>query len=240
MYFGRCVVTGSRGWLGPYIVAALEVAGNEVLRPGRGHGWTGQVHAIIHAAPSPLAPVELQERVVREVPILLLSSGAVTHKAADYRDGYVKLKRDAEENVAGYPRHQIARLFTCLGPGIPLDAHYAASTFLSQAIAGGPVVVHDGAVRSYLHPKDVASALLTILAHGDGEPYDVGGETGIEVAELGRRIAAAAGVPCQTDWPMKDDVYLPDLTRLHRLGWKQTIGLDAMIEETLASLKVQV
>ena len=39
--------------------------------------------------------------------------------------------------------------------------------------------------------------------------------------------------------PFPRDVYLPDLTRLHALGWRQTIGLDAMIEETLESIRVQ-
>jgi dTDP-glucose 4,6-dehydratase len=134
---------------------------------------------------------------------------------------------------------RIARIYSVLGPGIPLDAHYAASSFLSQALAGGPVVVKDGAIRSYLHPKDLATALLTILAHGDGEPYDVGGEEPITVADLGRRIAQQAGVECFMAEPLPTDVYLPDLTRLHRLGWRQTIGLDSMIADTLESLRVR-
>jgi dTDP-glucose 4,6-dehydratase len=169
----------------------------------------------------------------------MASSGAVTHKAADYRDGYVKLKRDAEQEVRRYPRGQTARIFSVIGPGIPLDAHYAASSFLSQALAGGPVVVKDGAIRSYLHPKDLAAALLTILAHGDGEPYDVGGEERITVADLGRRIAAHAGVACHLAEPLPSDVYLPDLTRLHALGWKQTISTDEAITDTLESLRVR-
>lgn len=235
MYFGRCLVTGGTGWLGPYVVAALEASGNEVVACDRRLQFTGPFDAVVHASPGNLDEVMVRAVEGRHV---LLSSGAVVHKPDAYLDGYATAKRQAEDAARAYPNVLTARLYSVLGPGIPLNAHYAASHFLRQAVAGGPVVVRDGAIRSYLHPADVASALLTILAYGDGEPYDVGGEVAIEVAELGKQIAIAAGVACHLAQPeFPKDIYLPNLTRLHRLGWRQTIGLDAMIEQTLASLK---
>lgn len=234
MYFGRCLVTGSGGWLGPYVVAALEAGGNAVFAVGRDiaviedvfAGWDVLVH---------LAPVSVEPFLGLAEKVIVASSGASTLRDDSYREGYAALKRADEVLCRGVEGH-VARIYSVLGPGIPLDAHYAASTFLSQALAGGPVVVKDGAIRSYLHPKDLASALLTILAHGDGEPYDVGGEEPITVADLGRRIAAHAGVACHLAEPLPSDVYLPDLTRLHGLGWKQTISTDEAIADTLASL----
>lgn len=238
MYFGRCLVTGAHGFLGPYIVAALEQAGNFVIRPRRGHGWLGgPVQAIIHAAPY-APPSQKSGKWPNDIPILLLSSGAAVKKERTYLDGYGDMKAKSEAAIRTYEYGKIARIYSVLGPGVTRHKHFAATQFLEQAIAGGPVVVKDGAIRSYLHPKDVASALLTILAHGDHEPYDVGGEEPITVADLGRRIAAQAGVACHMAEPLPQDVYLPDLTRLHALGWKQTLSTDEAIADTLASLKV--
>jgi nucleoside-diphosphate-sugar epimerase len=232
VYFGRCLVVGGRGWLGSHICAALTEAGNQVTALGRNDLFQGRFDLVVVAA-----PVEVEEwcergRSWHNAPVLFLSSGAAVLKPESYRGGYGQEKQRNEAVCRRYAAH-IARVFSVLGPGIPLDAHYAASSFLSQAKRGGPVVVHDGAIRSYLHPQDVASALLTILAQGDGEPYDVGGCDAITVAELGQRIAAAAGVACHMAEPFPSDVYLPDLTRLHGLGWKQTITTDQMIRECL-------
>lgn len=239
MYFGRCLVTGGTGWLGPYVVEALRDAGNLVTFVSRAQAVTGYYDVLFHLAPTSVEPfLGLADTLV------VASSGAVVHKPAGYRadiyqGGYAKLKQD-DERFAQEAGGQVARIYSVLGPGIPLGPrYYAAGLFLEQAIAGGPVVVKEGAVRSYLYPTDLAQALCTILAHGDGQPYDVGGEEPITVADLGRKIAAAAGVPCHDASPAyPEDVYLPDLRRLHALGWKQTVPLHEQIARTLARLEV--
>ena len=234
MYFGRCVVTGGRGFLGPSIVDALRTAGNHVAFVSREQALEGNYDLLVHAAPTPLEPYRGRSKRT-----IVLSSGAVTVRGSEYLHGYADEKRALEAEARDCAA-QIARIYSVLGPGMMRHRHFAATQFFEQAIAGGPVIFEDNAVRSYLHPKDVASAVLTILERGDIEPYDIGGEEPINVANLGLRIAQAANVFSGGSYlgPV-DDVYLPDLARLHALGWRQTIGLDAMIAETLESLRVR-
>lgn len=226
-YFGRCVVTGGRGFLGPYIVDALRAAKNHVTFVSREQALEGNYDLLVHAA-----PVSLEPFLGRARRGIVLSSGAVTTRGSDYLQGYADDKRTLESDARANGL-QIARIFSVIGPGMERHPHFAATQFFAQAKAGGPLIVKDGAVRSYLYPSDVASALLTILASGDREPYDVGGEEIMSVAQLGQRIATAAGVACHMAEPLPSDAYLPDLTRLHGLGWKQTITTNEMIRECL-------
>lgn len=224
----RVLVTGATGWLGPYIVSALKERGDDVVGLGRGQSPEGNFDALVHASPEPMAPY--LERVTGSA--VLLSSGAVVKHGSGYLDGYADTKR-AQEAEAIDRGVQIARIFSVLGPGIERHEHLAAAQFLKQAKAGGPVVVRDGAIRSYLHPADVALAVLTILEHGDNAPYDVGGEEAISVANLGGLIAIVASVDCHDAANVALDVYLPDLARLKAIGWRQRYSLDNMIRKCL-------
>jgi nucleoside-diphosphate-sugar epimerase len=225
----RVLVTGATGFLGPYLVAALKAANNEVVGLGRGQSPEGNFDALVHASLEPMAHYLAHV----QGPSVLLSSGAVVTHGSGYLDGYADTKR-IQEVEAFSEGMQIARIFSVLGPGIEKHEHMAASQFLAQAKAGGPVVVKAGAIRSYLYPTDVASAVLTIMELGDGQPYDVGGEEPMNVADLGERIGRAAKVAVyRAEIIGAIDTYLPDLTRLKALGWKQTISTEEAIRRTL-------
>lgn len=167
------------------------------------------------------------------------------------QDHYARAKRAAEELcLAASPvlASRIARCFSFLGPGIPLDAHYAAGNFIRDALAGGPVRIEgDGtAVRSYLYSADAAAWLWTILLSGaKGGIYNVGSSESVTIHDLAREVARGNGnlrvellgraggassrryVPsvarAEADLGLRPSVPLPEAIR-RTLAWARTTG----------------
>ncbi len=110
-------------------------------------------------------------------------------------------KRVSEFLCASYARacgfeSVIARMFTFIGPHLPLDEEYAAGNFLRDALAGGPIrIAGDGtSTYSYLYAADLAAWLWTILFRGQsGGVYNVGSPEAISNYDLARAIARIAG-----------------------------------------------
>lgn len=87
----------------------------------------------------------------------------------------------------------IARCFSFVGPGLPLDLHYAIGNFIRNAVAGEPITVigDGGAIRSYLFLGDMVVWLLTLLLDGkNGEMYNVGSDEAISIGDLARAVSA--------------------------------------------------
>ncbi|MEF8729248.1 MAG: NAD(P)-dependent oxidoreductase [Accumulibacter sp.] len=195
--------------------------------------------------------------------MLFVSSGAVygpqppgmACMAEDYRGGpdpaspssvYGEGKRAAELLCAlaaanGLPV-TIARCFAFIGPGLPLDAHFAAGNFLRDAAAGRAIVINgDGRPqRSYLYAADLAIWLWTLLLKGQtGRAYNIGSEEAISIGELARQIAAYAAAPGVAVLGKPGggaaERYVPDTARARsELGLEQYIDLPEAIRRTLA------
>lgn len=200
------------------------------------------------------------------IPVLFTSSGAVygkqppelSHVPESYagapdclepRSAYHEGKRMAELALAiaasqGAGLARIARLFAFLGPGLPLDAHYAAGNFVRDALGGGPIrVLGDGSpYRSYLYPTDMVVWMLAVFARGaDSRAYNVGSDEAISIRELAARVAQLAGPGLEVTLARRPTAgavregYVPDCSRItSELQVRRTVSFDAAIERTLA------
>lgn len=169
----------------------------------------------------------------------------------DPRSAYGEAKRLAEHLCAsraarGGPEAVIARCFAFVGPGLPLDGHFAIGNFVRDALARRPIVVAgDGTpMRSYLYAGDLAAWLVALLVRGRSEAaYNIGSDEGLSIADLARRVAKLIpgqgveirGVP-EPGTPRSR--YLPDIGRARwELGLDVWTPLDAAILATAADAR---
>lgn len=197
--------------------------------------------------------------------VLLLSSGAVygvqppalEHVDEDYAGGpnpldpgqaYAEGKRAAElaatlaARSAGFEL-SVARCFAFVGPGLPLDAHFAIGNFIRDAMRGGPIrLTGDGTpYRSYQYPADLMIWLWTLLVRGPaGRAYNVGSDHAVQLYDLAHLIADLAPTRCEVVRALEPDLsrpaarYVPCTRRAEReLGLTERITLPDAIERTM-------
>ena len=183
-------------------------------------------------------------------------SGAMTHIPEDYAtvsdpaapaSAYAEGKRMAEllciaESSRCGIEAKIARGFAFVGPGLPLDAHFAVGNFIRDALQGRAIEVRgDGTpTRSYLYASDLAVWLWTILLRGEsGRPYNVGSERRVSILELARTVAKVLkpDIPIRVQEPPREgeppEQYVPSTQRARtELGLRETVGLEDAIRRT--------
>jgi nucleoside-diphosphate-sugar epimerase len=164
----------------------------------------------------------------------------------DPRATYAEAKRAAEMLCAIYAKqHQlqvpIARIFALLGPYLSLDIHFAAGNFIRDAMVGKPIVVNGNGLpqRSYLYAGDLTTMLWHLLVRGKSvEPYNLGSDQGISIADLARMIGRVLGQPevkilgaADRGWNLGR--YVPDTSKLKaELGLERTVSLEESIRRT--------
>ena len=122
----------------------------------------------------------------------------------------------------------IARCFAFVGPGMPLDAHFAIGNFIGSCIRNEPIVINgDGTpLRSYMYSADLAEWLFILLINGYvGEVYNVGSEESISIRELAELVCELTKRQpdfCDTVLPSKEQLperYIPSTYKTqHDLG----------------------
>ena len=166
----------------------------------------------------------------------------------DPRSAYGQAKRLAEQmcscaSVGSRLETVMARAFAFVGPGLPLDGHFAIGNFIRDAQAGGTIVVGgDGTpLRSYLYAGDLAAWLVTLLVQGEaGTAYNVGSDEAVSIADLAglvaRTLPSAAGVTIRGTAAARGhrSRYVPSIARARTLGLAAWTPLDEAIRRTAA------
>lgn len=205
-----------------------------------------------------------QERGVRN--FLFTSSGVVYHPVGDApvseasfqapptHDPATALgqaKRAAEFLCSHYAARNgwhlgLARCFSFVGPGLPLDIHYAIGNFIAQALANRPITVQsDGlALRSYLYTGDLVLWLLTLLLGGPGgRPCNVGSDEAITIGDLAhlvrdllqpRQEVHILKTPMVATGNPPRSAYVPDITLARQHGLDIWTDLPTAIRSTAA------
>jgi dTDP-glucose 4,6-dehydratase len=132
---------------------------------------------------------------------------------------------------------KIARCFACVGPGLALDAHFAAGNFIRDILAGNPPQLTGSAavVRSYIYSTDLFTWLWRHLL-GDGPPVlNIGSDYAVNLGRLAN-ILIADHLPGEKKRYAEDTDgarYVPDITLARNAGFPLTVDLKEAFERTI-------
>jgi dTDP-glucose 4,6-dehydratase len=178
-------------------------------------------------------------------------SGAPLTTDTEVLSSWGNAKRTAEHLCCLYQKKygleiKIARCFSFIGPGIPLDIHYAVGNFIRDALAGGPIKVKGGGkdLRSYMYMSDLVIWLWTILFKGHpGDAYNVGSENSIFMDQLATMIGEKFNPPIavsvtndRASSNMSAAVPYTGITRTE-LGLEESISPDVALDKTISYYK---
>jgi len=163
---------------------------------------------------------------------------------------YAEAKRFAEtilklSGESGALQPICARLFSFIGPNLPINGHFAVGNFLSDAIRRKPVVIAGtGNIRrSYLYESDMAAWILRALTIEEmpDAALNIGSPQGMTLATAGELVAKAAGVPLAINGdPNRDGSrlnYVPDTYFTEtNLGVRQVVGFEESVCKSLNQL----
>jgi UDP-glucose 4-epimerase len=144
----------------------------------------------------------------------------------------------------------IARFFNTTGPRQSPAYGMVLPRFCAAALAGKPLEVHgDGRQsRCFLHVEDAVRAVLALenCPAAVGEVVNVGATEEVTIAELARRVIAAAGSSSQLSFIPYAEAFpgggfedmqrrVPDVGKLKRLtGWQARNDLAAIVNGSVA------
>ena len=141
----------------------------------------------------------------------------------------------------------VARPFTFVGPYQNLEAGFAVTEFIKQALRGNPIYINgDGTpLRSYCYAADLSAALWHILLKGQpGGTYEVGSEEPLSILGLANMIVDLAEtnseifVAQKTIPGQSPQRYIPDITRLKTdMGFCPKFKLQEGLAKTISWIR---
>ncbi len=178
------------------------------------HGATGSLNikGILQSSKNVAKhAIAVQSQNLRKPLIIHLSSGAVFgSQPMEYlfrdetdvvvinsQDSYAQAKKIIEDSLAlaytqGLIDYQTPRLFSFLGPGLPLNSHFAIGNFMSDGMNNRKITVtgNPKTRRSYLYPTDLIEILLQILNLSTPILMNIGSDVGITVGDVAQKVSS--------------------------------------------------
>jgi nucleoside-diphosphate-sugar epimerase len=158
---------------------------------------------------------------------------------------YAEGKRASELLAAVHADHQglkvvNTRCFAFVGPGLPLDGHFAIGNFLQDVLQRRALKLATAgtATRSYLYGPDLAIWLLILLLEGNGGlAVNVGSDRPVTILELATRIRDLLGpsleIKVGADRTREErHQYVPCIDLARSLGLDVWTNLDEAIVRT--------
>jgi UDP-glucose 4-epimerase len=143
----------------------------------------------------------------------------------------------------------VVRLFNCVGPRQTGEFGMVLPRFVRQAMSGDDITVYGTGEqrRCFCHVLDTVEALVALLEHPDavGDVFNVGAQHELTINELAAKVIGATESSSRVVHIPYDRAYedgfedmerrIPDTSKIRALtGWEPTLGLDRMIEDTVA------
>jgi UDP-glucose 4-epimerase len=144
----------------------------------------------------------------------------------------------------------IGRFFNVVGPRQTGAYGMVLPRFVSAAVAGRPLIVHDDGqqTRCFAHVADVIEAVvqLTTLPAAAGRVFNIGSDEPISILDLARRVQARVNPQAPLTFQSYCDAYdasfedirrrVPDLSRLRAtIDYRPRYDLNAIIDDVAAA-----
>ena len=138
--------------------------------------------------------------------------------------------------------YQTPRLFAFLGPGLPLNSHFAIGNFVFDGLQKRKILVKGNPItrRSYLYPTDLVEVLFQTLLLKEPIPFNIGSNTGITISDLAQKVSSVTsnlGVTFSN--PESDPSnYVPSTVNMNKYIKKNScLDLDTSLEKWINWLK---
>lgn len=138
---------------------------------------------------------------------------------------------------------RVLRLFSVFGPGELLTSGRCFTDFMRQASETHRIRIEGPGtqVRSYCYLSDFVSGLLYVLLRGESTAYNIGNEDNTcSIQALAWQMARIYG-ETEIIGPLsvtdRADFFVPDTTKLRRLGWRPQVNLEECIKRCMDSYR---
>ena len=142
----------------------------------------------------------------------------------------------------------VGRFFNVVGPRQSGRYGMVIPRFVGQALAGGPVEVHDDGnqVRCFMHVRDTVRAVIELMESpaAVGQIFNIGNDEAITIRQLAEAVVRLANPSAKIDHisyaqafgPGFEDVRcrIPDLTRLRAtINFVQRFSMEDILREVI-------